>query len=121
MWCAAVGAILALSAGCFHEARPGDDPTPGNQPPTITDLSANPAQIFVSSGESAAIAVTASDSDGDPLSYSWSATSGFLTGAGASVTYTAASCCAGVQTITVTVSDGRGGSAQQSVNVDVRP
>lgn len=118
LWCAALAALLAPLAGCFDGAQPGDGPTPGNQPPTITDLSASPTTITVA--ETSIITATALDPDGDPLSYSWSSPSGFLTGGGVSVTYWPAPCCLGTWTITVTVSDGRGGSAQQSVNVTVQ-
>ncbi len=120
LWYAAIAVVLAPPAGCFHGAQPGDDPTPGNQPPTIIDLTASPATITTS--ESSTVGVTASDPDGDTLTYSWFQNSpgGILTGSGASVTDWPASCCLGTWAITVTVSDANGGSTQSSVNVTVQ-
>ena len=54
----------------------------------------------------------------DPLTYSWDATDGTISGSGATVTYTAPQ-TEGTNTITVTVSDGQGGSATASVDVQV--
>ncbi len=114
-----VTAVNATGEGAAS-AEVSATPAPGNQPPTITDLSANPATITIA--QTSIITVTALDPDGDPLSYSWSQNSpgGMLTGSGASVTYWPASCCLGTWTITVTVSDGNGGSTQSSVNVTVQ-
>lgn len=113
-----VTAVNAMGEG-GASAEASATPTSGNQPPTITDLSANPPTITTS--ETSIVTVTALDPEGDPLSYSWFQNSGgAITGSGASVTYWPASCCLGTWTITVTVSDGRGGSAQQSVNVTVQ-
>lgn len=59
-----------------------------------------------------------SDADGDALSYSWSFGDGASdTGAVVSHTYTAA----GTYTATVTVTDGKGGSDEASVTIEVSP
>lgn len=55
------------------------------------------------------------DEDGDELSYTWTSTAGTFTGSSMTV-----SLPAGVYTFTLTVSDGNGGSATDSVLVTVR-
>ncbi|MGI0012748.1 MAG: DUF7594 domain-containing protein [Nitrososphaera sp.] len=96
---------------------------PANTPPQITSgptATPNP----VAENQTAQLSVTASDADGDPLTYTWTAPpgGGTISGTGATVTYTPPD--VSVQqtfTITVTVSDGRGGTATGSVGVTVQP
>jgi hypothetical protein len=56
------------------------------------------------------ITVAATDPDGDPLTYAYTVTGGSISGTGASVSWTAPS-AAGAHSVTVTVSDGKGGQA----------
>ena len=88
--------------------------TKANNSPIISSVVANPATI--STGAVSAITCTASDADGDILTYTWSAASGTISGTGATVNWTAPA-SSSTYTISVTVSDGHGGSAQSSVNV----
>ena len=63
-------------------------------------------------GESVRVRATASDPDGDPLTYEWSATAGRITGTGATVTFDSTGMTPPASaTVTVRVSDGRGGTA----------
>ena len=87
-----------------------------NNPPTISSLTANPTSV--SSGGESTITCSASDIDGDTLNYIWTKTGGTILGTDSQISWTAPS-STGTYTITCTVSDGRGGSAQQSVNVIV--
>lgn len=88
-----------------------------NHAPVITDM--QPAGgTNAAKGEAVAVTVTASDADGDTLSYVWSATNGALSGSGASVTWTAP-LQAGSFTITCVAQDGKGGLAQSSVTYTV--
>ena len=89
-----------------------------NNPPTISSLVANPTTI--STGAVSAITCTASDSDGDTLTYTWSAASGTITGTGATVNWTAP-LSSGTYTITCSISDGKGGTALQSVDIYAGP
>ncbi len=68
------------------------------QPPVVS-CSANPTTIAV--GEPSTITMTATDPQGWPMTYSWSATGGQLSGSGTSATLTATAADAG-NTITVT-------------------
>jgi len=83
---------------------------------------ATPASILAD--ESAQLSVQASDADGDVLSYSWTvlAGEGSVTGSGATVTYVPPAVTAQqVFAVSVTVSDGNGGSDSGTVNVMVNP
>ena len=87
-----------------------------NQPPVIGKLFSEWQQV--QKAMAAPIECFASDPDGDKLSYSWSATGGNISGGGAAVTWVAPNTY-GTYTITVTVTDGRGGQATRSIDIDV--
>ena len=74
--------------------------------PPVVSCSVNPPTIAI--GESANITMTASDPDGRPLTYKWSATGGTLSSSGTTATVTATNADAG-NTITIsgTASDDR--------------
>lgn len=87
-----------------------------NHPPTISSLTANPSSVDIS--QSTTITCTASDQDGDTLTYNWTKTGGTITGSGSTVTWTAPS-TVGTYTITCTVSDGELFDTQSfTINVD---
>ena len=90
-----------------------------NSPPTVS-LSCEPCRVRQGLGVS--LEATASDPDGDDLSYSWSAESGSFIGEtdGATARWRAPA-EAGAMTIRVTVSDGEGGSASAETEVAVDP
>lgn len=96
---------------------PPPPPPPSNRPPTVA------CQVEKSTlipGETARCRATASDPDGDPLTYEWSASAGKVTGSGAEATFDSAG-ITGPTTVTVTVkvSDGRGGTASANCTVRV--
>jgi len=82
--------------------------------PVISGVTADPSTVGTS-GDST-ITCAATDGDGDPLTYVWSADTGTISGSGSSVTWTAPS-AAGEYTVSVTVDDGTGRSANGSVAV----
>ena len=88
-----------------------------NRPPTVS-ASCDPCEV--APGGEVSLAATASDPDGDPLTYAWSAPEGRFDGAadGATARWTAPA-QAGPVTIRVRVSDGRGGSASADLAVEV--
>jgi len=88
-----------------------------NHLPVITSLEAEPERVLPSA--STQIVCTASDADGDELSYNWSAIGGEINGEGATVTWKAPN-SVGLYDITVNVTDGRGGEAMKTVTVEVR-
>ncbi len=88
------------------------------QPPTVS-CTASPATIAI--GEPATVTMTATDPQGWPMSYKWSATGGQLTPNGTSATLTATNADAGNSiTVTGTATDDRANlsaSCTASVNV----
>jgi hypothetical protein len=82
----------------------------------ITSLEAEPNRVLPSG--SCQIVCTASDHDGDELSYNWSADEGGITGEGATVTWTAPN-SEGSYNVTVTVIDSRGGEVMNHVTITV--
>jgi hypothetical protein len=89
-----------------------------NHQPAITSLEAEPMRRLASN--SWQIECTASDPDGDELSYEWSASGGEANGQGSAVTWTAPN-ATGSYDVTVTVTDGRGGEVMRAVTIAVRP
>ena len=87
-----------------------------NHRPAITTLEA-PERVLPSG--SCQIICTASDRDGDELSYNWSASGGNISGTGASVNWTAPD-SVGSYNVTVWVTDDRGGEDIDYVTIEVR-
>jgi len=88
-----------------------------NQPPVI---SCAPERNPISAGEQVNIVSTASDPDGDPLTYSYSATGGQISGNGPSAPFDSTGLAVGTYTVTCTADDGRGGRTNATTNVDVQ-
>ena len=88
-----------------------------NAPPAIKKINAIPRKVNL--GAESSIGCLAADPDGDTLVYNWHAGSGSLNGAGAAVLWTAPS-VAGDYAVVCSVSDGHGGSATDSVRLEVR-
>jgi hypothetical protein len=87
-----------------------------NTPPIITSLIAD-ADWTAPSG-SLQVTCTATDPDGDELSYEWTNTGGNITGTGAVVNWTAPA-EVGIYDIIVVVTDGHGEEATKSVILSV--
>jgi outer membrane protein OmpA-like peptidoglycan-associated protein len=106
--------------GCREVAAPAPPPPPppANRPPTV---SCEIERTELLPGESTRVRAVASDADGDALSYDWSATAGRIVGTGASVTFDSTGMTPPASaTITVRVSDGRGGDASATCPVRMR-
>jgi outer membrane protein OmpA-like peptidoglycan-associated protein/opacity protein-like surface antigen len=102
------------AAACSVNVRV--EPRP-NRPPTMS-CSADRGAVTV--GETVEITAAASDPDDDPLSFSWKASGGKLEGPGSSVRFRTADLTPGAYTITGHVDDGRAGTADCAVDVDVQ-
>jgi len=91
-------------------------PPPPNNSPVIYGISLDPYELFA--GNDCTITATAADSDGDTLHYSWSDDLGRVYPDSPSVTFSG--CCIGSHSITLTLSDGKGGTAAETANIDVQ-
>lgn len=87
-----------------------------NNPPVMESLTTDCPRV--KKAGTATITCEASDPDGDELTYTWSAERGNISGEGSIVTWVAPNEY-GTFTITVTVTDGRGGEASDEIAIIV--
>ncbi len=87
-----------------------------NSPPTVVSVVVNPTDV--DPGQSTSVMVTASDPDGDPLTYAYSVNGGAINGTGPMVQWIAPN-TAGAYSLTVTVSDPDGLTALGSGAINV--
>lgn len=104
----AVAAMLFLASSCT---------TSTNNQPTIASL--EPESERVVPLGSLEVICTASDPDGDDLSYDWSASAGEIDGTGDTITWVAPA-SEGSYSVAVVVTDGRGGEVTDYVTITVR-
>ncbi len=102
------------SAECLANLRVEQRP---NRPPTIS-CSADRNSVTV--GEPVTVTATASDPDNDPLTYSWSVSNGRIDGSGPSAKLPTGDLAPGSYTVTGHVDDGRSGTADCTVNIQVQ-
>ncbi len=93
------------------------EPKPNNKP-IVSSCDANPATILV--GDTSTVTTKASDPDNDPLTYSYTTSGGRVTGSGESAQFNSTGVAPGTYTITCSVSDGRGGEASSTTQVNVK-
>jgi hypothetical protein len=102
------------TASCTADVRVEEKP---HHPPTIS-CSANPSTI--QPGEKSTITSTASSPDNLDLTYSYSATSGQVSGTGPTATFDSTGLQSGSYKVNCTATDTRGDKADSSTNVDVQ-
>jgi outer membrane protein OmpA-like peptidoglycan-associated protein len=102
------------TASCATDIKVEERP---NRPPTAT-LSVERSPVLP--GEHTGITCTGSDPDNDPLTYSYSASGGQVSGTGSNASFDATGLQPGTYTVKCTVNDGRGGTAEASGNVEVK-
>lgn len=96
----AIATVLMFTAGCKK----------ANNIPMVTSVMVNPTAV--DAGQTASVSVTATDLDNDPLIYSYQVNGGAIQapGTGPAVQWISPS-TEGAYSVTVTVTDGQGGSA----------
>lgn len=105
------------TACCEIAAPPPPPPPPANRPPTVTVTCDSPVLV----GQNSNCRASASDPDGDPITYAWTSGAGRISGnAAAGVLDTTGMKEGDCTPVTVTVSDGRGGTAQAQTQVCVK-
>ncbi len=97
-------------------APPPPPAPPANRAPTVS-AQCDPCTVEV--GRVSTLTATATDPDGDPLTYRWACPTGTLANGTARQTPWTAPQQAGPVQCTVTVNDGRGGTASANVTVQV--
>jgi peptidoglycan-associated lipoprotein len=95
---------------------PPPPPAPRNQPPTV-HARCEPCTVEV--GKASTVTADAQDPDGDALSYRWSAPTGTFTNGTSRQTPWTAPMQEGPVQVTVTVDDGKGGTASDAVTIQV--
>ncbi|HEX2490541.1 MAG TPA: PKD domain-containing protein [Blastocatellia bacterium] len=124
------GFIFGISLGHLNSrGEPPPPPPPPNAPPVValtvgsvtpgsTDLlRASASTVCV--GDKVALAAAANDPNGDALVFSWKSSGGNIIGQGANTQFDTAGLNPGEYTVTVEVSDGRGGVAADSKTIRV--
>jgi outer membrane protein OmpA-like peptidoglycan-associated protein len=104
------GGTTSCSADVHLEPRP-------NRPPTMT---CSASAKSVPAGQRVQITATATDPDNDPLTYTWKASGGQIVGSGPQVQWDTTGLAPGHYTISGHVDDGRGGTADCTVEIDVQ-
>jgi outer membrane protein OmpA-like peptidoglycan-associated protein len=104
------GGTASCSADLKVEPKPNQNPV----------ISCTTDRSPIMPGERTGITSVASDPDGDPLTYTYSAAAGQVSGDGAKATFDSTGLQPGSYTVKCGVSDGRGGTAESSANVDVQ-
>jgi len=89
---------------------------PVNRPPTVR-ARCEPCTVYV--GKTSTVSADGQDPDGDQLTYTWSAPAGTLTNGRAQSTPWTAPMVEGPVPVTVSVSDGKGGTASDVVTIQV--
>ena len=89
---------------------------PQNRPPTVK-AQCDPCTVYV--GERSQLTATANDPDGDPLTYQWTAPTGKLDQPTTPKPIWTAPMQVGSVPVTVTVNDGKGGTASDTVTIQV--
>ena len=95
---------------------PPPPPAPQNQPPTVR-ARCEPCTVEV--GKTSTVTADAQDADGDQLTYRWTAPAGTFASPTMRQTPWTAPMQEGPVPVTITVSDGKGGTATDSVTIQV--
>jgi outer membrane protein OmpA-like peptidoglycan-associated protein len=102
------------TASCAADIRVEERP---HHPPTLS-CSANPTTIMP--GERSTITCNGNSPDNLPLTYSYSASAGQITGSGPEVQFDSTGLAPGSYKVNATVTDSRGDKAESAVTIDVQ-
>ncbi|MEO6222275.1 MAG: OmpA family protein [Vicinamibacterales bacterium] len=118
-----ISVLGALLAAAPQAARQAPQVTtapvshaPANRPPTVR-AACDPCTVEM--GKVSTVSADAQDPDGDPLTYRWTADTGSFTSPTNRQTPWTAPMLVGPVSVTVTLNDGRGGTASANVTIQV--
>jgi outer membrane protein OmpA-like peptidoglycan-associated protein/opacity protein-like surface antigen len=111
---------VRLSTGLVFRFGGNPPPPPPNRSP-VASCSADKTTIYAGSGDFVIVRADASDPDGDPLTYYWTANGGSVDGSGPEARWNSGGTNPGTYTVKVHVDDGRGGSADCVASIRVEP
>jgi outer membrane protein OmpA-like peptidoglycan-associated protein len=111
---------VRLSAGIVFLFGGNAPPPLPNRSPMVS-CSADNSMVYAGSGDVAAVRAVASDPDNDPLMYSWTSSGGAVEGNGPEARWNSSGATPGTYTVKVHVDDGRGGTADCSMDIRVEP
>jgi len=110
--------VLFLSVFAISIQGCGDDPAgPTNGAPNITGLTADPGTVDPAGY--CTVTCTATEPDGDDLTYAWGSSDGTVSGSGSAVTWFGP-LTAGTYQVWVTVDDGQGKTDADTASIEVR-
>ncbi len=114
-------ALLIWGCGSKKPVDPAGNQTPalGNQPPVLSRVTATPSVLNL--GNSAVLTASATDPDGDPLTFFWNPQLGSVSGDGAQVEFSSQNCCLGTIRVFLEVQDQRGGKTESFVDISIQP
>jgi hypothetical protein len=108
-----------FQSGVGTGVSPTSTPVKPNHSPKLEFFTAD--RLTAERGEEVKLWVFATDADGDaPLYYDWRTSSGEILNKGDTAVFNTASAEPGRQTITVTISDGHGGTTSQKLFVSIQ-
>jgi PKD domain-containing protein len=109
--CLSLVFVLVLTACGGGSSTPTTPTTPGgtNRVPVVSSVTVNPP-FGIQDKTPFSFSASATDPDGDPLTYAWSIGGSSFTGSNVAITFVTG----GALSASVTVSDGRGGSTTGS-------
>lgn len=113
------GFVIKVGATLWPR-KPAPPPPPPPQPPSAACSEDKPNVVAGSNGN-IAVTARATDPQGFPLNYSWSATGGQVNGNGPQVQWVPGNAAPGNYTVSVTVDNGHNLTAMCSVNARVDP
>jgi outer membrane protein OmpA-like peptidoglycan-associated protein len=110
---------IRISAGIVFRSGGNPPPPPPPSRPPEASCSADKSMVFFQSGDIVNVSANATDADNNPLTYTWAANGGAVEGGGTQVRWNSSGAIVGTYTVRVSVSDGRGGTAVCSADIQV--
>jgi hypothetical protein len=111
---------LALAASACHlkppVSTPSASPARQNRPPSVH---ARCEPCAVQMGKTVTVGASAQDPDGDSLTYAWTTPGGTLASPSGAETQWTAPAQEGPVPVTITVQDGKGGTATDAITIQV--